>query len=208
MLYKLITLKKEKIKFKGTLKLTDLFFIFVYPVLSAGIIYVLLSGGLSNFIDLAKTIVFHTLTNEYTLAYGSGPWFRYIIDFMLVSPWTVILCIGYIFYLVQNINKSDSKDIYFLTILLALFILYNLFTKNLRFVIILNLPIRLFSLLMLYKLITIKKEKIKLTIKASIVLLICVTDFMTFNHIFVKRKVYDPVSTLLLGARKMIPLKM
>lgn len=190
-----------KIHFKEKLNLTNLQYIFIYPVFLVALAYILLSGDVFSVIKVAKIILSSPGTNEYAIRFGSGPWSRYIIDYMVLSPWVLILSIGYIFHLLQNFRKSDSKEAYFLVILLALFLLFNLFTKNVRYVMILDLPIRLFFILMLYRLISIKSEKTKFALAAVIVMVICLADFITYSDIFIVKGIYDPVSAWLLQAR-------
>jgi len=194
------------IQSKGNLKLlVNLFCVLICSVCLTWLIYFLISGSLSNVLDVIRIILASPSTNRLAMRYGSGPWFSYIIDYMLLSPWVAILSIGYAFYLLQNFAKSDLKENYFLIVLAMTLLVFNFFTKNIRYVMILDLPLRLFFILMLYRLIAVKSSKTRYIIISLIVLLVCFMDFATFNNIFILNGVYDPVSYWLLSARKMIP---
>jgi len=140
-------------------------------------------------------------SNLFAARYGGGPWFRYIIDFMLLSPLIVIFAIGYVFYLVVNFNKASDGEVYFLVVLLVLFSVFNLFSKNVRYVMIFDLPMRLFFILMLYKSITLKSDRIRFAVITVIVLLVCLADFLTYNDFFINKGLYNPMSSWLLEMR-------
>ena len=71
---------------------------------------------------------------------------------MLLSPWTVILSIGFIFYYLGS-REHNETNFYFLSVLIFSFFIFNIFSKNVRYVIMLDIPMRLFSVLMLRNLI-------------------------------------------------------
>ena len=54
-------------------------------------------------------------TNQYSILAQDGPWYRYFIDFVIMSPVIVALALGRMFQL----RKSDGAEI-FLTAFLAL----------------------------------------------------------------------------------------
>jgi hypothetical protein len=195
----------HKFKYQGKIKMSELFFIFASPIALTAFVYLNLSGGFSNILSVARIILTSPATNKYAFLYGSGPWFRYVIDYILLSPWVMLLSLGYIYYLLLNLKNIDSIDTYFLVIMITSFILFNLFTKNLRYIMVLDMPIRLFAVSMMCKLIQIGNKRLKFIIISIAVLLICVSDFILFNKFFVKKDLYDPTSVYLLKIRRIIP---
>ncbi|MFH1413856.1 MAG: glycosyltransferase family 39 protein [Candidatus Omnitrophota bacterium] len=192
---------KEKLNFSSTL-----LYIFIYPAISVTLVYLLAAGDLSKIWEISEVVSSTVKINVYAILFGSGPWFRYIIDYMLLSCLTTILALGYLFYLLKDMKKNDIRETYFFIVLLALFVSYNFFTKNIRYVIVFDLPIRLFSILMLYRLIPERiKPNLKLIILGTAVSLICITDIISFKKLFVLSGIYDPVTFLLLKSREMIP---
>jgi hypothetical protein len=181
-------------------------YVLVYPGLLTGLVYLLLSGSLLHIAHIAKIIIFISpKINPFALQYCSGPWFTYIIDYILLSPWTLLLCVGYLFTVLQNFPKSDLKDVYFATTCIVLLILLSFFTKSVRYFMILDVAIRLFALLMLYKMIPVKSERMKFIVAGGIVVILCINDFCTFYDMFIKRNLYDPTSYWLLKMRNIIP---
>ncbi|MBL7070877.1 MAG: glycosyltransferase family 39 protein [Candidatus Omnitrophica bacterium] len=195
----------HKFYFRNDLKPADILCVLIYPALLAGSIYTIVFGNPFYIFRIVNITLSSAKINIFAIIYGGGPWFRYIIDFMLISPWVVILAIGYIFYLILNFNRADRGEACFLIVLLVLFSLFNLFGKNIRYVMILDLPLRLFFIMMLYKLAAIKSDKMKYALICAVVLSISLTDFLIYNDFFIEKGLYNPMSTWLLRYRDMIP---
>lgn len=179
--------------------LKDFLFIFVIPTATVFIIYLGLTGSPYFLFELFKVIFRDQTTNTYILVAG-GPWFRYIIDYILISPWVVILTIGFIFYYLASQDYSETI-IYLFVVFLLSFILFNMFAKNLRYVIVLDMQMRLFSILMLTSLFGRLVNKKAAYFVVFFVVMIAISDYISFNYLFVKLGIYDPVSIFLLIAR-------
>ena len=65
----------------------------------AVLILVVLIGGASDWIHFYQMFVAKSRTNFYSVAAQDGPWYRYAIDFALVTPAIIALAIGGIFQL-------------------------------------------------------------------------------------------------------------
>ncbi len=193
-----------KSHFKRELKISDILSVSVYPALIAGSIYILVFGSLSDVLRIVNITFSSAKLNPFSIRYGGGPWFRYIMDFMLLSPWVAIFAIGYVFYLITNLNKADGREIYFLVVLITLFPIFNIFGKNVRYVMIFDLPLRLFFILMLYKLAAFKSDRTRFIVICVLVSFICVSDFLTYNDFFVSKGLYNPITTWLLELRGIV----
>lgn len=165
-----------------------------------------LSGCLPFVFATAKIILSSPQTNPYALLLGSGPWYRYLIDYMILSPWVLILATGFIFYFFLGREKNELV-VYFTVIFLTAFISFNFFTKNLRYVMILDMPLRLFSLLMLNA--VANRFFPRQATKAIFVLvaMLVLSDYLNFYDLFVRAGIYDPISFLLLKAKHIIPFQ-
>lgn len=195
-----------KILHKESFKVTKLLpYILVYPGVLTGLVYLFLTGGLLHFAEMVKILFISPATNPYNL-YCSGPWFRYLIDYMLLSPWTLLLCGGYIFYTLRDFRKRNETDIYFGVIFIGGLFIFSIFIMNIRYVMFLDMTIRLFTVLMLYMLIPVKSERMKFLIVIGIVVILCISNFHTFHDMFIKKNLYDPTSFLLLEMRHLIPV--
>lgn len=189
---------------KGPINLKDILSVTVFPYAIVGLVYMSFAGGGSYILDIAKIILTSPKTNQYAIFYGSGPWFRYLIDFMLLSPWVLILSVGFIFYYLTS-REFDSRILYFLIILVSILSIFNIFTKNIRYVIMLDMPMRLFAIVMLKNIFEAKIPKYSTIITAVIVITISIFDYINFNNLFVRQGIYDPVSFHLLRGKHLIP---
>lgn len=191
--------------FNGKVKWSDSLYFLVYPAIIVLSAYIFAAGSVSKIIEVVKAVSGAVNTNQYAIIFGRGPWFRYIIDYMLLSPWVLILPIGYIFYLALNIDKIEMREGYFLVILLTVFLMFNFLTKNVRYVMILDLPLRLFSALMVKKITDKFSAGHSAAIAFCFIALIAVSDYANFSSLFLRQEIYDPITFLLLKARQLIP---
>ncbi|MFH1189552.1 MAG: glycosyltransferase family 39 protein [Candidatus Omnitrophota bacterium] len=152
--------------------------------------------------DLARLIYIlctSPMTNEYARAYQSGSPLRYAIDFALVSPLTVIAMAGFLVsYVSGNIAQNDGV-FYLLALFIVSYAVYSLFSKNLRFVAFLDLPIRILASVFVTRLFKGSGNK-AFALSVSVVTAVAVSDFLIFQHLFLRHAVYDPVTAGLLRA--------
>ena len=176
----------------------------LFPFLIVGSTYIILAGGLSNVTDMIKIILTSPGHNEYAILFGSGPWFRYLIDYILLSPWVVILSSGFVFWYLAS-KEHDERVTYFLLAFVVLFFSLNFFTKNVRYLMILDMPMRLFSVLMLKKLFEARFPKQAFILLSVSVVVIAAFDYLNFYNLFARGEIYDPVSYWLLRGQHIIP---
>ncbi|MCX5707185.1 MAG: glycosyltransferase family 39 protein [Candidatus Omnitrophica bacterium] len=193
----------EKLALRKGIGLKDFFTVTVFPFALVGLAYLIL-GCLPYFLGITKIILSSPYSNSYAIIYGSGPWFRYLIDYTLLSPWIVILSIGFIAYYFMGQERKDVV-LYFIFVFLVSFIIFNIFTKNLRYVILLDMPMRLFSVFALKKLSERFFSRHVALVTISLVIMIAVSDYVSFSNLFLKAAIYDPTSFMLLKARHIIP---
>jgi 4-amino-4-deoxy-L-arabinose transferase-like glycosyltransferase len=173
------------------------------PLALAGLAYLLL-GCFPYIPATLKILCGPPQPASYATLFCSGPWYRYLIDYMLLSPWVVILAVGFIFsFFLQR--EEERLSLYFIFIFLLTFILFDIFMKNVRYVIILDTPLRLFSLLMLNRIAerAYPRQAMKLTF--ALVMALALFDYFNFYHLFIQEGIYDPASFFLLKAQKIIP---
>ncbi len=166
--------------------------------LLTGISYLAITGGPDQFLKLIRIILLSPATNEYAVRYQSGPIYRYLYDFFLISPLTFILsgffCVAYC----VNAKIRTEPSRYLLWFFIIMYILFSFFSKNLRYVMALDFPIRVFAALAVWAVCS-KMGRIGTIIALAAVILMAVFDFGFFKHIFIKCQVYDPVTQELLN---------
>jgi hypothetical protein len=200
MLYILITRKKnaDYLSMKGFLIAA------VAPFSIAGIIYIILAGGTEQFFKAMISVLTSPGINTYAILYCAGPWFRYLVDFMLLSPWVFLLGVGFVFF---YLTKKDKKDelTYLLLFSITSIFFHSFLIKNIRYLMILDFPFRLFVISMLYELFQPRFKQKAVYLIGVVVIAISLSDYFSFNKFFVQAAIYDPVSFWLLQVHHIIP---
>lgn len=200
-----------KYVYKKTVSNAYLLGIIVLPLVLVASVYVVLFQGIGNAIS-----IFSNLANLYlgppppgtwySLRYCTGPWFRFIVDFLLLSPITTLLFIGYFCFTLLN-RRFEWKIAYFMTYFAIIYIVVNSFryAKVVRFLMNLDMVIALFSVMALYELFRQRNEKWRTRLVFIAAFGIFLINYLSFVDIFCLNGVYDPVSYSLLVVRGFIP---
>ncbi|MEW6102615.1 MAG: glycosyltransferase family 39 protein [bacterium] len=175
------------------------FLLLIIPPFIVFLVWIGIAGFFYT-IELIKIYLVYPNPNpSYGILLCSGPWFKPFLDLLLLSPIVTILFLGYIISF--KFFKFTKEELYLLVITISSLFLIYYFQKIIRYVMFLDAPIRLFSLLMLKKFFEGKFFILLLLIIAIIGIL----DLLSFYHLFVICGIYDPISLWLLKARRLIP---
>ena len=106
-------------------------------------VLIMLAGGTDNFIHIYKLLVSKAQTLEYAIRTGDGPWYRYFVDYLLVSPIVLILAIGASF----SVARESRPLLYLLAFMACSYVLMcNVqYGMNLRYTTIWDMPLRLLA---------------------------------------------------------------
>ena len=185
------------------------------PVLSLGLLVVLpallvlptlliAAGGLEPLLATARTVLGSPATDEYAIRYGSGPWYRYLVDYLLISPWTTLAaCAGLGARLSGKRFEFGDRELTLLALLGCLLLVeMSFFTKNARYLLILELPLRALALAWIFGLAGGARRTV---LVAGFVLLVVVSDLSSFEYGWVRHKIYDPLTGTLMQLRGLLP---
>jgi hypothetical protein len=106
-------------------------------------VLVALAGGIGPFVEIYHLLVSKAETLQYAIMTGDGPWYRYLVDILLVSPVVLILAIGGVFTQVRT-NRVYVYLVAFVgfTYLIMCNVRYGM---NLRYASIWDLPLRVMA---------------------------------------------------------------
>ena len=196
----------------ATIKTFQIWGILICPLIFIFLFYGWVYGGLGPLraavIAIAKTHFSSHYPNPYAIYYCSGPWFKYVLDFLLLTPIVTLLFIGYAGYLCVHRMALDFKKTYFMLYFVYVYgILSSLpHTKVGRFVVNLEMVMGLFAVLMLVevskRLDDRKRQRWLVYSAVGIFLYNCVS----FVNLFYNVSLLDPISHHLLVLRHFIPL--
>ena len=104
------------------------------------VILVFLAGGLHNLIDTYRLLVSKASQMPYAIQTGDGPWYRYLVDLLLVSPIILVLALGSIFQL----DRTKRPELYFTIFIAASYlVMCNVkYGMNLRYANMWDMPLR------------------------------------------------------------------
>src|SRR6185295_15439158 len=83
----------------------------------------------------------------------------------------------------------------------SLLLEYSFFTKDVRYVAVLDVPIRILAVMFLADLLAIDAARWRAAAATVIVAFMCWADYTTFRLMFVSMKIYDPMTYWLVIAR-------
>jgi 4-amino-4-deoxy-L-arabinose transferase-like glycosyltransferase len=170
-------------------------------------IFVLAAGSTSQLLETWSIVLASPKTAGYAIRAGSGPWFRMILDYLLLSPVPTLLAIGW-FAIAATRHRAGVYDptTFFLgLVVVSLVFLFSFFTKNVRYGVVLELPIRVFSVLMLGELAGKTRPVRANVVTGLLVVLVCWLEWTSFDLIWVQNHGYDPVTNFLAITRKLVP---
>ena len=173
---------------------------FIGPLLGF-VILVFLAGGL----ETLRTTYTLSVSKNYRLPFaimtGDGPWHRYIVDLLLVSPVIVLLAVAAIFRL-----RLDKKPETYLAIFIAAsyVVMCNLkYGMNLRYANMWDTPLRILAFSQLAVLVAPFTRNRTLLLAAAVAL-ICALELRQYLILFVDYPLYELVSEGLLRALKIL----
>ncbi|HLW35904.1 MAG TPA: phospholipid carrier-dependent glycosyltransferase [Chthoniobacterales bacterium] len=165
------------------------------------VMLILLAGGVPELIHTYRYSMVKNLELPYAISTGDGPWFRYLVDLMLVSPIVLILAIGTAFRL-DRVMKME----WFMTIFIAASYLVMCNVKygmNLRYANMWDLPLRFLALSEIVWLASFAKQ-FRRAITVTAVALLVVIEFHQYIVLAVRYPLYELITHDLLEALKIL----
>jgi 4-amino-4-deoxy-L-arabinose transferase-like glycosyltransferase len=169
---------------------------FIGPLLGF-VILVFLAGGLETLRTSYQLSVSKNFTLPYAVMTGDGPWYRYIVDLVLVSPVVVVLALGALFQL-----KMDKKPELFVLLFIAAsyLVMCNLkYGMNLRYANMWDLPLRILAFSTLTGF-AVSLQRYRIVALAVAIALLCVLEYRQYLILFVNFPLYELVPAGLLRA--------
>lgn len=161
------------------------------------VLLVWLCGGLTTFIHTYKLLVSKASVLPYAIATGDGPWYRYLVDLLLVSPLILLLAMGALF----RLRLTDKPSLYLLCFIVATYlVMCNVrYGMNLRYTNMWDMPLRYLALVCLANLPLIG-GRYGNTILASSIAFLFLFDLRQYYVFFVQHDLYELVTGGLLQA--------
>jgi 4-amino-4-deoxy-L-arabinose transferase-like glycosyltransferase len=173
---------------------------FFGPLIGVAIL-VNLSGGLGTFMGVYQLSVPKNMKLGYAILTGDGPWYRYLLDLMSVSPLVLILALAMVFQL-----RREDKPLWFGLIFIAAsyLIMANLkYGMNLRYATMWDLPLRALAVAQL-GLLAARFGVFPRAALAAMIVGLCAFDLYQYYQLAVAYPLYELVPMEILHALKIL----
>ena len=163
-----------------------------------------LSGGVRPLLDVYLLGVPKNLKLEYAIATGDGPWHRYLLDLLTVSPLVLILAAGMAFQLRAG-RERDRPYLFGLVFIAASYALMcNVkYGMNLRYATMWDLPIRVLAVGQL-GLLAARWGRWQTAALAAVVTCLCGYDLYQYYRLAVAYPLYELAPADLLHALRVL----
>src|ERR1700736_4405264 len=161
------------------------------------VIIVLLAGGFPQTIHTYR----YSLAKNYELPYailtGDGPWYRYLVDLLLVSPIVLILAFGTIF----RLNRAMKPELFMSIFITASYlVMCNVkYGMNLRYANMWDLPLRFLAFSQIVWFASFAKRFQTMIIAAAVIFLAAI-EFHQYIILAVRYPLYELITRDLLQA--------
>lgn len=140
---------------------------------------------------------------DYAIIHQRGPWFRYLIDLLLLAPIAYLLAVAGLAASPPDHDARRGRLFCALFALPALAALSSLPILNVRFILPLDAPLRGLAALAVAALTQrLESPRRRAAALAACALVVLAADAHQFQRIFVSAKVYDPVTQALIRAQR------
>lgn len=171
-------------------------------VLAGLIVVVVAAGGVEQF-----TLIFALLKQKvpllaYTMRTGGGPWHRYLVDLILVSPVVIMLAVT---SLLQARRTTMTGHGYLATFVCLTYGVLTLFPDgmNLRYIVMLDMPLRFLAAGQLFTL-TRRWSRHQAVLLTCAVVALCAYDLRQHHVLFAKGSLYELVTEGLIRAQNIV----
>ena len=161
------------------------------------VVLIFLAGGIPTLFETYHLSITKNFTLPFAIHTGDGPWHRYLIDLLLVSPIVLVLALGGIFRLTR-----EDKPEWFLAIFVAAsyLVMCNLkYGMNLRYANMWDMPLRFLAVSSLVSLVR-PFGKYQNIVLGLAIAAICAVELREYIVLAVRFPLYELVPEALLRA--------
>jgi len=162
----------------------------------------MLAGGAGPLIATYQLSVSKNYELKYAILTGDGPWHRYLVDLMLVSPIIMLLAIGAVFNLRQ---AKKAEWFFFIFIAASYLVMCNIkYGMNLRYANMWDLPLRVLAFSQILVVIGFVAQRWRRIALFAAVGLTCAFEMRNYIVMAVEYPLYELVSPELMRGLKIL----
>jgi 4-amino-4-deoxy-L-arabinose transferase-like glycosyltransferase len=163
------------------------------------VILALLSGGFETLVTAYRLSVTKNYQLKYAILTGDGPWYRYLVDLLLVSPIILILVFGAVF----RLERTQKPELFFVVFIASSYlIMCNIkYGMNLRYANMWDMPLRFLAFSQIVALASLA-TRFRAYLTVVLVATVCVIELRQYYSLAVRYPLYELISEELLRALK------
>jgi 4-amino-4-deoxy-L-arabinose transferase-like glycosyltransferase len=167
------------------------------------VVLIFLCGGVGNFITTYRDLVSQASHLQYAIMTGDGPWHRYLVDLLLVSPIVLLLALAKVF----RLDRQQKPELFLALFVAASYALMcNVrYGMNLRYANMWEMPLRTLAVAQLETLFAFHRRR-SLWIGIAVVV-ICASDLRQYITMFVQYPLYELVTAQLMEALRILKFR-
>jgi len=162
---------------------------------------IFLAGGIDVFIQSYQLSVGKNFQLPFAILTGDGPWYRYLVDLLLVSPIVLILALGTTF----RLNRTMKPELFMSIFISASYlVMCNVkYGMNLRYANMWDLPLRFLAFSEIVALASWAKQY-RNAVVAAVVVLLAAIEFHQYVVLAVRYPLYELITHDLLEALQIL----
>src|SRR5205814_4992751 len=157
---------------------------------------VIAAGGLATLIQVFQANLSKAYVTPYVIQTGDGPWFRYILDLIAISPLVTLLALAAL----GRLSFQEAIGRYFALFLAVTYLLMsNLhYGISLRYTAMWDLPLRWLAFTQIVLMAASVPSRYRTIVIPVAVAVVCAVDLSHYCLFFVQNGTYDPSATEIL----------
>jgi 4-amino-4-deoxy-L-arabinose transferase-like glycosyltransferase len=161
------------------------------------VVLVFLAGGLETLWTTYQLSVSKNYHLPYAILTGDGPWHRYLVDLLLVSPVILLLALGAAF----RLDRSQKPELFlFIFIAAGYFVMCNIkYGMNLRYANMWDMPLRFLAFGQVVAF-SARLPRCRTLLLGGAIVLLCAVELRQYIILFVQFPLYELVPEGLLRA--------
>jgi hypothetical protein len=162
----------------------------------------MLAGGANALIATYQLSVSKNYELKYAILTGDGPWHRYLVDLMLVSPVVLLFAIGSVF----SLRRTKKAEWFFIVFIAASYlVMCNVkYGMNLRYANMWDLPLCLLAFSQMVTLVEYVAQRWRAMALFAVVGLTCALELRSYVVMAVEYPLYELVSPELMRSLKIL----
>jgi len=197
----------ERFAARRALPLLPLLAAIAAPLVFCLLVWLSTAGSFGAWVGVARVIWLSPESNAYAQQFGGGPWYRYLVDLLLLSPWVTLLGVAALGPAALRARERAPGDaaVWLALVFAGLLVAYAPFTKNVRYVALAEIPLCGLAAGLVVSLAHADARGRGRAVAAGAVALLCVAGWLSFQMLFVDASLYDPMTASLLILRGLAP---